>query len=171
MPRLTSLEKGGFYPFCAYLVQQGRVKRLLTPLTCYVLITNLDWDSSTGTTPVYLINMNDEIEQRFDLEVLYSSFEMSPDERSIAYLSEGALIYNINEMTYTYVRPDANSYFSVGGGKVTWHPNGEWLLLFEDALKAGGGNIRHLGITNRDGTLRRDLSDSYDPQPNVGCDA
>jgi hypothetical protein len=74
-------------------------------------------------------------------------------------------------MTYTYVRPDANSYFSVGGGKVTWHPNGEWLLLFEDALKAGGGNIRHLGITNRDGTLRRDLSDSYDPQPNVGCDA
>ena len=35
MPRLISLEKGEFYLFGAYLVQQGRVERLLAPLTCY----------------------------------------------------------------------------------------------------------------------------------------
>ena len=90
---------------------------------------------------------------------------LSPDERYIAFVREGAVIYDRDAKIELRARPDYRSFNSVFGGEIIWHESGEWLLIFEDALVAGGGHMRYLGIVRADGTRRRDLSFSWAPNP------
>ncbi len=94
---------------------------------------------------------------------LYSQPRLSSDGRYIAFIDEGAVIYDTVTEHYQKLRPSYRGFNTAPGFEIYWDDTDEWLLLFEDALAAGGANIRNLGIARADGTLRRDLSFSWTP--------
>ncbi|MBI5961704.1 MAG: PD40 domain-containing protein [Chloroflexi bacterium] len=90
---------------------------------------------------------------------------LSPDGRLLVVIGEGAIIYDRAAGSLLGIRPDYGAAGTTLGGEVAWHDSGDWLLIFEDALVAGGAYVRDLGIVRADGTLRRDLSFSWMPNP------
>ena len=100
-----------------------------------------------------------------DISPAHSHPRLSPDNRLVALIREGAVIHDRETGAELEIRPDYESFDTAFGGEVEWHAGGEWLLIYEDALVAGGGYIRHQGITRADGALRRDLSFSWQPNP------
>ncbi len=129
------------------------------------------YDYNARQKPLYFYNFGTVEEQIIDLveplerlETDYVSFygdrfQMSPDGHVLAFINEGAVLYDLEADTIQGIRPDYNSFFANYGGEVYWHPDGEWLLVHEDGLVAGGGFIRHIGVLSRDGQIRRDLGD------------
>lgn len=88
---------------------------------------------------------------------------LSPDGQHIAHMQDGAVIQDLASGSVIKVRPAAASYLSDYGEKVEWSADGNWLLLFDNALVAGaaGDSAAQLGIVRFDGTMRRDLT--YSP--------
>lgn len=85
-------------------------------------------------------------------------FRLSPAGDALAFINVGPTIVDLQTGTALEARPDADSYFSIDGGEVVWSADGEWLITQDEALLAGGGYPRHLGVIGRDGTGQRDLS-------------
>ncbi len=81
----------------------------------------------------------------------------SPDEQTVAFVRDGPILWDRATGTEQETRPAYDSLQSEPGGEVAWAEDGEWLLVFEDALVAGGATVRSLGVMRTDGTLRRDL--------------
>ncbi len=83
---------------------------------------------------------------------------LNPGGDILAFVREGAVIYTRDTGHELEVRPSYRSYGTFDGGEVLWHDSGDWLLISEESLVAGGAYIRNLGIVRADGALRRDLS-------------
>jgi WD40 repeat protein len=94
----------------------------------------------------------------------YAAFRFSPDRSQFAYVMDGPVLYDLESQTYQDIRPSYEGYNSLLGGEVEWHPDGEWLFVYEDALVAGGGTLRDLGVVRADGSEYHDLS--WQPDPN-----
>lgn len=93
----------------------------------------------------------------------YAKPRLSSDGRYLAFVEDGPVIYDTATATYQRMRPDYRSFNSVTGGEIAWNDTDDWLLVFDDALVAGGAYVRYLDIMRADGTLRRDLSFSWSP--------
>jgi WD40 repeat protein len=101
-------------------------------------------------------------EQYIDVDIPDSTQpRLSPDGRRIAFVRDGAVIYDQKTATEVEVRPNYGSFDSFPGGEVVWHDSGEWLFVYDNAVVAGGGDRRQLSIVSSDGRLHRDLSFSW----------
>jgi WD40 repeat protein len=83
-------------------------------------------------------------------------FAIIDDLRFIAYMDDGAVIYDTRTGTIQSIRPASNGFASADGGYVKWHPSGDWLLTFDFAQAQQPG--QHVGIVNHYTGELRDLS-------------
>lgn len=112
---------------------------------------------------VLLFDVQQKTNQIMHLYGTSGSVFLSPDQSHMAYYRGGndigTVIHQIETDTLIHIRPDSRSYLSNPDGEVYWHPSGEWLLLAEDTLVAGGGvpRSRWIGVVKQDGTMRREV--------------
>ncbi len=125
-------------------------------------------DDAVGHNIVYTDSPITDAVKRIDLgDKVYGPADISAESRYIAYMAEGAVIYDTQDGTSRPLRPAADGYNSNFGGEVTWSPSSDWLLIFDDALIAGGTTVRYLGVTRADGFERPDLSFMFAPTANT----
>lgn len=86
---------------------------------------------------------------------------VAPTGESAVLIKEAMVVSN-GDNTHI-LSPDSRSYFSTPDGEVIWHPAGFWFLTYEDALVAGGGDLRWTGVANANGTVRRELGYCANP--------
>jgi WD40 repeat protein len=102
--------------------------------------------------------------QHIDIEFLaYTYPRLSSDGRYVAFVADGAVLYDRAAGSYQRFRPDYRGFNSAGGQEIAWDDTDQWLFVFDDALVAGGANIRYLDIVRADGAVQRDLSFSWTP--------
>src|SRR5262249_53967481 len=85
----------------------------------------------------------------------------------LAYMGEGAVIYDTRNGSSRQMRPAADGFNTSNGGEVAWNKDADWLLTFDDALVAGGGYFRYFGIVRPDGAMERDLGFAVAPTENT----
>ncbi|HLY26864.1 MAG TPA: hypothetical protein VKQ72_11025, partial [Aggregatilineales bacterium] len=107
--------------------------------------------------------------RQFQVNSQLYQFSLSSDERYLAYVDKGPIIYDAQTNTYHHFRPAATAGGAKSGssGEMTWSPDKQWVLIRTDALIAGGAFLRDLGVMRADGELRSDLSFSADPSANT----
>ncbi len=117
---------------------------------------------------VYKYDQKNGITQQIDLgDKVNAPFDVSTEGRYIAYMADGAVIYDTQNGNTRPIRPDANSYRSIDDGEVAWGSSSDWFLIFDDAIVASGGYFRYLDVTRADGFGRRDLSYAVEPTANT----
>lgn len=128
-----------------------------------------DWQSDSevliGTTgdvgTIYHVDLASNTLQhtltRREASEFYQIGALSPDKASFAYVAENPVIQDTESGAEIDIRPDGRSYFSIKGGEAYWSADGEWVLLAEEALIAGGNAPRWTNIVKADGTMRREL--------------
>jgi WD40 repeat protein len=94
---------------------------------------------------------------------LYEIGKFSPDGSAFAYIGEYPIIQNVETGEEITVRPDGRSFLTSYGGETYWSADGEWILIAEDGVIAGGGAPRWTGIMRRDGSMRRELGQNGSP--------
>ncbi len=82
---------------------------------------------------------------------------LAPDGQHLAFVANGPIVYDLVTGAYQQSRPSYAGFQTFWGGEVDWHPAGDWLLIYEEALIAGGGYQRNFGVMRADGATRRDL--------------
>lgn len=124
-------------------------------------------DSNPPQQVFALYDFRDNTYQAKEILLKHMEVEAKPvlSREYIAHMQDGAIIQNLATGSVTKIRPDAASYLSLYGDFVEWSTDGNWLLLYDNALVAGGvaDASTFLGIVRFDGTARRDLT--FSPSP------
>lgn len=121
-----------------------------------------------GLRPFYTLAIeNDEVRVSgsYQVKSYYAAPQITTDHRQIGHIFESATVVNTVDNTAHIYAPDSRRLMSFYGGEVEWHPEGDWLLLFEESLAAGGGYQRFTGVARADGSFRRELGYCVNPNP------
>src|SRR5262249_51527806 len=125
-------------------------------------------DTTQENFLIYVFDADQGITKQIELgHVRLNQFDLSPDNRYLAYMGEGAVIYDTRNGSSPQMRPAADGFNTSNGGEVAWNKDADWLLTFDDALVAGGGYFRYFGIVRADGTMQRDLGFAVAPTENT----
>ncbi len=90
-------------------------------------------------------------------KTFFNTAYLSPGEQYIVRFHETVGFQNVQTGAVQIYPPDSRSYFSNMVSDVAWHPSEEWVILYEDASLAGGGQPHWTGVARPDGSLRREL--------------
>lgn len=84
----------------------------------------------------------------------YITPALSPGGQMVGFIENEVNLIQVSSGETLVLPPDSRRYFAADGGEMEWHSAGEWVLLREQALVAGGGYLRYTGVVKTDGSVR-----------------
>lgn len=88
--------------------------------------------------------------------------QFSVDGRYMAYMSEGAILYDTQTDETLRFSPDSHSDGTAADGLIVWHPTQNWFFTYDDSTVSGGGSgTNWIGVASADGRVRRELTLGY----------
>ena len=158
---------GSFYLFD---FAQRTVTRLTDPEEDMHYLTNTSWHwqgddyivlgskrLDNGYEEVKACNLNTIACDLYEVGTYRSTLDLSADRRYAAYVWVEVGVIDTASGDFHVFAPDSRSYATSSGGEIFWHPTADWFIIREDALVAGGANVRWTGVADASGT-RRELS-------------
>ena len=87
----------------------------------------------------------------------YSTPDLDASGTYLAFVNFSVDVVNMASGDLFSTSPDSRSFFTGPYGEVRFHPDLPYFFAFEDALVAGGGAPRYVGVHAVDGSLSREL--------------